>query len=142
LSPKSKQQLERLQELADETRTMIFYESPHRLLATISNMCRVFGEECIVVLAKELTKTFETIYGGAIFELQNWLIEKPERQKGEFVILVKGTVKDISINPETLRILNLLSKSMSHKQAVLLTAQITGVSKNKLYKIACCSVTK
>ena len=137
LPAKSKQQLERLQELANKTETMIFYESPHRLLATINNMLIVFGQDRYIVIAKELTKTFETIYGNTIFEAQNWLIAKPERQKGEFVILVKGSSKDIEINPEVLRILELLSKHMSHKQAVALTSEITGANKNQLYKIFC-----
>jgi 16S rRNA (cytidine1402-2'-O)-methyltransferase len=138
LSPKSKQQLERLQELVDETRTLVFYESPHRLLETINNMRTVFGDDRYVVLAKELTKTFETIYGGTFSQLQNWLTEKSERQKGEFVILVKGIIKDkgAAIDPETLRILNLLSENMPHKQAVILTAKITGANKNILYKHA------
>ena len=137
LPAKSKQQLERLQELANETETMIFYESPHRLLATINNMITIFGQDRYIVIAKELTKTFETIYGNTIFEVQNWLMAKPERQKGEFVILVKGSSKDIEINPEVLRILELLSKHMSHKQAVALTSEITGANKNQLYKIFC-----
>jgi len=137
LPAKSKQQLERLQELANKTETMIFYESPHRLLATINNMLIVFGQDRYIVIAKELTKTFETIYGNTIFEVQNWLMAKPERQKGEFVILVKGSSKDIEINPEVLRILELLSKHMSHKQAVALTSEITGANKNQLYKIFC-----
>ncbi|OGT09643.1 MAG: 16S rRNA (cytidine(1402)-2'-O)-methyltransferase [Gammaproteobacteria bacterium RBG_16_37_9] len=137
LPAKSKQQLQRLQELMDKTETIIFYESPHRLLMTINNMLTVFGHDRYIVIAKELTKTFETIYGNTIFEVQNWLIEKPERQKGEFVILVKGTSKEAIINPEVLRILELLSKNMSHKQAVALTSEITGVNKNQLYKIFC-----
>ncbi len=139
LPAKSKQQLEHLQTLAGETRTIIFYESPHRLLATIGNMQVAFGDDRLVVLAKELTKTFETIHSDTLPGLQNWLIEKPERQKGEFVILVKGITKekDAEITPETLRTLNLLSENMSHKQAVILTAKITGANKNVLYKISC-----
>lgn len=134
LPAKSKQQLQRLQELVVETRSMIFYESPHRLLTTIRNMVTVFGVDRYMVIAKELTKTFETIYGGTVVEVQNWLMAKPEHQKGEFVILVKGGVIDTTINPKVLAVLQLLSKHVSHKQAVLLTSQITGVSKNQLYK--------
>lgn len=138
LSVKTKQQLQRLQELVTEKRTIIFYESPHRLLSTINNMLSVFGQNRYIVIVKELTKTFETIYGNTIFEVQNWLCEKPERQRGEFVILVKGAdeaTSDMELSPEVLRILELLSKNMSHKLAVTLTAQITGASKNQLYKI-------
>ncbi len=139
LPPKNQQQLARLQELTNETRTMVFYESPHRLLGTINNMQIVFGNDRLAVLAKELTKTFETIYSNTLLELQNWLVTKPERQKGEFVILVSGVIKNktATVNPEALRILSLLSKTLSHREAVILTAQITGISKNVLYKINC-----
>lgn len=136
LSPKSKQQQECLQELVDEAGTMIFYESPHRLLATINNMQTVFGNDRYAVLAKEVTKIFEIIYGDTLMGLRDWLTEKPERQKGEFVILIKGVSQKLAINQETWRILNLLLKNMSKKQAVIITAKITGVSKNELYKLA------
>lgn len=140
LPAKSNQQLQRLQEFAAETRTMVFYESPHRLLMTINNMSTLFGQDRYIVIAKELTKTFETIYGNTIIEVQNWLTTKPERQKGEFVILVKGIdkdPKDTAIDPEVLRIFELLAKNMSNKLAVALTAEITDTNKNKLYKITC-----
>jgi len=135
LPPKSKQQLQRLQEMKSETRTMIFYESPHRLLATIANMKSIWGEDRKVVLAKELSKTFETICIGTFSTIEKWLIAEYERQKGEFVILVSGANKEVGITHEVKRVLDLLLKNMSHKQAVTLTAQITGASKNKLYKI-------
>ncbi|MBU0744921.1 MAG: 16S rRNA (cytidine(1402)-2'-O)-methyltransferase [Gammaproteobacteria bacterium] len=134
LPAKSKQQLDRLQELATESRTLVFYESPHRLLATISNMQSVFGQDRYAVLAKELTKTFETIYGNTLFEIANWLTKKPERQKGEFVILIEGASKEVTIDPEVMRIFDLLLGNIPHKQAVALAAEITGVSKNELYK--------
>jgi len=136
LPAKPKQQLEHLQKLSDEMRTMIFYEAPHRLLTTINNMKTVFGPDRFMVIAKELTKTFETIYGNNITEVENWLLEKPVRQKGEFVILIKGAAKNIEINHETLKIFDLLAKNMPRKQAIILTSEITGVKKNKLYKLS------
>jgi 16S rRNA (cytidine1402-2'-O)-methyltransferase len=135
LPAKSKQQLQQLNELITETRTLIFYESPHRLLQTINNMLAVFGSDRYVVIAKELTKIFETIYGNTLSKVQNWLLTDPARQKGEFVILVKGAEKTVTINPEILRILKLLAKDLPSKQAATLTAQITGANKNQLYRL-------
>lgn len=135
LPAKSKQQLQQLNELITETRTLIFYESPHRLLQTINNMLTTFGPNRYAVIAKELTKIFETIYGNTLSEVQNWLLADPQHQKGEFVILVKGVEKTVTINPEILRILKLLAKDLSSKQAATLTAQITGANKNQLYRM-------
>ncbi|MEI8054881.1 MAG: 16S rRNA (cytidine(1402)-2'-O)-methyltransferase [bacterium] len=135
LPAKPNQQLQYLQELITETRTLVFYESPHRLLQTINNMLTVFGPDRYVVLAKELTKIFETIYGNTLVEVQNWLLFDPQRQKGEFVILVKGVEKIVTINPEILRVLKLLATELPSKQAASLTAQITGANKNQLYRL-------
>jgi len=135
LPAKPNQQLQHLSELITETRTLIFYESPHRLLQTINNMLAVFGPNRYAVIAKELTKIFETIYGNTLSEVQNWLLTDPQRQKGEFVILVKGAEKTVTINPEILRVLKLLAKDLPSKQAATLAAQITGANKNQLYQL-------
>ena len=134
LPAKPQQQLKYLQKLTTETRTMIFYEAPHRLLRTISNMILVFGANRRAVIAKELTKIFEMVYRDTLLAVKNWLLTEPQRQKGEFVILIKGT-EEPKINPEVVRILKLLAKNLSAKQAVVLTAQITGAKKNQLYQI-------
>jgi 16S rRNA (cytidine1402-2'-O)-methyltransferase len=136
LSPKPKQQLQRLKELLHESRTIIFYESPHRLLTTINNMATIFGEYRRMVLAKELTKAFETIYGDTIYGIKKWLTMDYLRQKGEFVILINGSKsKEATIDPEIVSVLKLLIKHMSHKEATILMAKITGINKNKLYKL-------
>jgi len=135
LPAKPNQQLQYLQEVINETRTLIFYESPHRLLQTINNMLTVFGPDRYVVIAKELTKIFETIYGNTLIEVQNWLLLDPQRQKGEFVILIKGAEKMVTINSEIIRILKLLATELPSKQAASLTAQITGANKNQLYRL-------
>ena len=135
LSAKTNQQQEHLKKLTAETRTLIFYESTHRLLQTINNMITVFGPDRYVVIAKELTKTFETIYGNTLEEVQSWLTTDQQRQKGEFVILVKGAEKTATIDPEILRILNLLAETLPAKQAAKLTSQITGANKNQLYQL-------
>ncbi len=134
LSAKSQARIKDLQKLITEDRTMIFYESPHRLLDTIEGMITVFGGKRFAVIAKELTKTFETIYCGTLAEIINWLTSNKEHQKGEFVILVKGAEQKPQIDSEAIRIFNILKEELSHKQAAALTAEITGINKNHLYK--------
>ena len=135
LPAKSSQQIKQLEELVGESCTLVFYESPHRLLQTIANMAQVFGQERQVVLAKELTKTFETIYATTLSQLQEWLIADTDRQRGEFVILVHGAAKMVEVDVEIMRILQILAKDLPSKQAAILAAQITGVNKNQLYKL-------
>ncbi|KPJ67993.1 MAG: hypothetical protein AMJ43_00825 [Coxiella sp. DG_40] len=128
----------RLQELISEPRTIIFYEAPHRMKFLISDLLNVFGKDRHAVLARELTKKFETIYGASLSELKSWFEMNKARQKGEFVVLLHGAElkRGIEINEEALHILKILLRELAVKQAVILTAKITGVSKNKLYKVA------
>lgn len=126
---------QRLDELKTETRTLIFYETPHRILPAITSLIESFGTERKAAIARELTKKFETIYSGTITEIKQQLENNLEQQKGEFVILVHGNEKsdDQEINAETSRILNILASELPPKQAAALTAKISGLSKNTLY---------
>lgn len=126
----------RLQELSAETRTIVIYEAPHRLLQLLAAMLEIFGAERYIVLAKELTKTFETIYGGNIVAVQQWLNEDVKRQKGEFVVLVKGAEIHEATDDEANRILKILLQKCSVKDAAALTAEITGKNKHELYQQA------
>ncbi|MBB72778.1 MAG: 16S rRNA (cytidine(1402)-2'-O)-methyltransferase [Legionellales bacterium] len=136
LPAKSGARLARLQDLATETRTIIFYESTHRIHDCLTDCMTCFGETRVAVLAKELTKHFETIIDGSLVELKTWLEAEAERQKGEFVILIKGFEKDDDrIAPEALRILDLLAQELPLKKAAKLTADITGEKKNRLYDV-------
>lgn len=126
----------RLQELADETRTIVLYEAPHRLLNLIAMMLEIFGENRYVVLAKELTKTFETVYGGNLIAIQQWLNEDIKRQKGEFVILIKGAKARQTTDGEAHKILKILLQKCSVKDAAALAAEITGNNKRELYQQA------
>lgn len=142
LPHKNKAAREELEILCSETRTLIFYEAPHRLLNTIDNMAEIFGEERIAVIAKELTKMFETIYSASLGDLKKWLIADANRQRGEFVILVHGAAiktaeqETISISPEAQKTLKILLDELPPKQAAKLAAKITGINVKKLYKIA------
>lgn len=137
LPVKAQARQDRLQELCPETRTLIFYEAPHRLLALVADLNHVFGGDRRVTLAKELTKTFETIYATDLANLHVWLQADPLRQKGEFVLIVKGfseTKKNLLLDEN--KVLATLKAELPLKQAVALTAKLTGQPKNALYKKA------
>ncbi len=138
LPAKSSARQQRLENLREETRTLIFYEAPHRILDLIKDMLLVFGVEREAVIAKELTKTYETIYQGNLSELKNWLEADSNHQRGEFVVLLQGVeLKEshpICIDPS--EVLKILLEELSVKQAANLAAKITGEKKNTLYELA------
>lgn len=134
LSAKIAARKNRLEEVKNEKRTLIFYESPHRLLAMLNDLLQIFGKDRLVVLAKELTKKFETVFAAKIPEIINWLSDNEEKQKGEFVILVHGAEKEKKeINSEVIRILNILKKELPPSKASAIAAKITGISRKDLY---------
>lgn len=126
-----------LQSLLHETRTLIFYESSHRILDALSDMITIFGEQREAVLARELTKIFETIINDSLLQLKNRLESDPNQQKGEFVIIIQGS--DSNLDPdvaESEKILKVLLKELPVSQAVKLTATITDHKKSELYSLA------
>ncbi|MGB0466359.1 MAG: 16S rRNA (cytidine(1402)-2'-O)-methyltransferase [Pontibacterium sp.] len=125
-------------DLVDESRTLIFYESPHRVLESLKDMVSTFGGERIAVVARELTKTFETIKTAPLDELVTWMAADHNQQKGEFVLLVHGKPKpDASLLDEkAAQVLDILLAELPVKQAAALASKITGVKKNLLYKMA------
>jgi len=132
LSAKAHARQQRLQQLAEETRTLVFYEAPHRILSSLQDMRDSFGAQRPALLARELTKVFETIQRLPLGELLEWL--KSEKQLGEFVIVVAGApAVEKLLTPEVERIFTLLYQELPLKQAAKLTSEITGVSKNVLY---------
>ncbi|HRA42445.1 MAG TPA: 16S rRNA (cytidine(1402)-2'-O)-methyltransferase, partial [Gammaproteobacteria bacterium] len=90
LSAKATARRKQLEKLATETRTLIFFEAPHRILETVAAMQACFGEQRLAVVARELTKTFETIRMGTLSELEAWMKSDAMQQRGEFVVLVAG----------------------------------------------------
>jgi 16S rRNA (cytidine1402-2'-O)-methyltransferase len=137
LSAKQQARIQHLEKLKTENRTIIFYESPHRILKMLDDMLLVFGEERYVVIARELTKQFETIYGAKLIDLISWIKDDPNQQKGEFVVLVKGDMaaKAKDLSDEDMRIINLLAAELPLKQASHLAAKITGKKKNTIYQL-------
>ncbi|MCE3239283.1 MAG: rRNA ((1402)-2-O)-methyltransferase [Gammaproteobacteria bacterium] len=140
LSTKSKLRKERLAALKTEPRTLIIYETPHRILGSLQEMQQVFGKDRFIVLARELTKIFETIQSGTIEEIIHWIMLDTNQQRGEIILLVKGA--DIISNPKesittsAQAVLIALLEELPLKQAVGITAKITGERKNNLYQRA------
>lgn len=130
---------QRLQALVEEPRTLIFYEAPHRLLESLEDMRALFGDERPAVLARELTKAFETIKGASLGELCAWVAADSNQQRGECVLLIEGwqaPVGEEALSAEALRVLDLLLAELPLKRAAALAAEITGVRKNLLYQQA------
>ena len=130
---------QRIQGLANEPRTWMVYEAPHRLMECLDDMLAVLGPERQIVLARELTKTFETIKGAALGELVEWVRNDSDQQRGECVLVVEGMpapTEDQGVGSEAERILDVLLGDLPVKQAAALAAQITGVKKNRLYQLA------
>ena len=127
-----------LKSLINRTETSIFYESPKRILATLTDMHRIFGDNREVCLAKELTKVFETIQTDSIPNLIKYLTFDQNNQKGEFVILISANDKiDIAEAEAQLdSLLPILCAEMGTSKAAKLAAKITGIDKNQCYKKA------
>jgi 16S rRNA (cytidine1402-2'-O)-methyltransferase len=121
----------KLEDLVEENRTMIFYESAHRIEASLSDMVQVFGPDRQAVLAREITKQFETIVNAELSRLVNFVVEDANQKKGEFVVLVHGG--ENRKNVELLSVLGPLMQTLPLKQAVGLTVEITGYGKNEVY---------
>lgn len=129
----------RLELLKEEPRTLIFYEAPHRVLESVQDMASLFGRDRHAVLARELTKTFETLKGAPLGELAEWIAADSNQQRGECVLLVTGWQApegEDAISGEALRVLDLLLGELPVKRAAALAAEITGVRKNLLYQAA------
>lgn len=126
------------EKLREETRTLIFYESPHRIRESLGEMTEIFGPEREAVLARELTKQFETVHDGTLRELSEWVGRDPHQQLGEFVILIHGVprAEREAVDEEAERVLGILLEELPVSQAAALAAKITGLKKNKLYDFA------
>jgi len=127
-----------LKSLINRTETSIFYESPKRILATLTDMHRIFGDNREVCLAKELTKVFETIQTDSIPNLIKYLTFDQNNQKGEFVILISANDKIDIAEAETQldSLLPILCAEMGASKAAKLAAKITGIDKKICYKKA------
>lgn len=136
LPPKSGARQKVLNELKTETRTMIFYDAPRRALDTLLDIVEVMGAERQVVIARELTKTFETIKADSAGNFVEWLQTDPNQLKGEMVLMIEGyQPAPDSIPVAVENTLKLLIKELPPKKACAIAAEIYGLKKNKLYDL-------
>ncbi|WP_396439306.1 16S rRNA (cytidine(1402)-2'-O)-methyltransferase [Limnohabitans sp.] len=133
LSSKATERQLAVQQLAQESRAVVLLEAPHRIEA-LAQALAVLGPRRIT-LGRELTKQFEQIETLPAQDLSAWLAEKPERLRGEFVLVLHDAPVDEATG-EGLRVLQLLLPELPLKTAVKLAAEISGESKNTLYDLA------
>lgn len=130
-----------LEALAMERRTMVFYEAPHRVLSTLKDMARIFGNDREVCLARELTKSFETIRQGSLQAILELIKKDLNQQRGEIVLVLRGFQanqdNDASELPiEAKRILKILMAELPPTKAASIASKITGKPKKVLYDFA------
>ena len=124
-----------LKTLVLESKTLVFYEAPHRILDLIKEMYLVFGELRHVAIARELTKKHEEIVRDTLSNIKFKIENNEIKNKGEFVVIVEGNKDNLIKDSEILRINKILTETVSSKDAVLLTAKITKRKKNEIYKL-------
>lgn len=125
-----------MQELIAHPYTLVFYEAPHRIVECVADMHAVLGGERQIVLAREVTKLFETIHSCKLSEAQEWLLSDANQQRGEFVVLVSAAPPAEGLSAQTLGTLKLLLEDLPLKQAVQLATKITGANRSELYQLA------
>ena len=128
-----------LEQNKQEVRTQVYYESSHRIQASINDFCSIFGSEREIVLARELTKLYEDIFRGTLAQLCEWIDASPMRRKGEFVLILQGFIAEEKPDKHcisTQALLKCLLSELPVKQTARIAAKITGQSKNQLYKQA------
>lgn len=135
LSVNKKSRAEHLAALVGETRTMIFYEAPHKLLRTLDDFVQTFGSDRKISLCRELTKLHEEIIRTTVGEAAERFRETPPR--GEFVLIVAGAEKsenaEMTMEDAVSLVQNRIAEGMRTKDAVKLVAEQTGIAKNALY---------
>ena len=139
LPAKTAARLARLKSLSSESRSLVIYESPHRILASLTDMGQAFGESRQIFIGRELTKKFETHYRGTIPHCLQCLQQDSKQGKGECVLVVQGCSEEILQavkQQQALDLVDYLRKDVSMKKAVSIASQITGARKNQLYEAA------
>ncbi len=130
------QRRQRLEALRAEPRTMVFFEAPHRIERSVAAMSETFGATRKVVLARELTKLFETIKGGSLGVIGAWLADDPNHRKGEFVVVVAGAEPEAQGEDAHDALLLALLEELPLRQAVSVAVRATGAPRNMLYRRA------
>ncbi len=137
LPAKSNARQAKLSTLSHEERTLVFYDAPRRAIDTIADIVTVLGGDRYVVIAREMTKAFETIYSDTAANLLSWLKNDANQLKGEMVLIIEGhKIDKQAISPQIIDTLTLLLAELPPKKACAIAAKIYSVKKNKLYEIA------
>jgi len=140
LPAKNAARLARLQDLSLDPRTLIFYESPHRINDSLTAMAEIFGPQRKAVLAREISKTFETFLCADFSSLLDILATDANQQRGEIVVMVHGFVQEKThasdLDGDTVKVMNILMDELPLKQAAALGAKLSGEKKNRLYQWA------
>ncbi len=124
--------------LKDLPYALVFYEAPHRVAASVADLRAAFGDARPIVLARELTKMFETIHACTLAEAVGWIEGNADRRKGEFVLILDGqpVTRGGEEQVQAQRVLEVLLAELPLKQAVALATKITAGRKNELYELA------
>jgi 16S rRNA (cytidine1402-2'-O)-methyltransferase len=125
-----------LEALRNQSATLIFYEAPHRILECVADLAAVLESEREIVLAREISKLFETIHRCRLGEAEVWLKSDSNQQRGEFVVLVSGAIPQSGLPDAAKRMLEVLLDELPLKQAVQLTHKLSGENRNELYQLA------
>ena len=134
LPAKAHARRDRLQRLASEQRTLVLYESSHRIDATLDDLCESFGADRPAVLARELTKLFETVLDGTLDEIRACVAEDPDQRRGEFVLVVQGAADEAAAQlAEGRRLYARLSEHLPPSAAAKLAAELSGAPRKALY---------
>lgn len=134
LPAKASARRERLARLAGEVRTLIFYESAHRIEESLADLAGAFGEQRRAAIARELTKLFETVLDGSLRDLRERVAADPNQRKGEFVVIVEGAGEDADAAvAEGKRLYAKLSEYLKPSQAAKLAAELSGAPRKALY---------
>jgi len=129
--------LAQLQQLAREARTLVFFETPHRIEAALQDLVTAFGLERRATIAREMTKRFETVRRDTLGGLLAWIHADAEQHQGEFVIVVEGAAAAPDPDDQELQfMLGTLLKHLSVKDAAAVAAELTGRNRNELYALA------
>ncbi|RAP37421.1 16S rRNA (cytidine(1402)-2'-O)-methyltransferase [Legionella quinlivanii] len=134
LPAKSKARKDRLEEMKMRSETLVVYESTHRIIDSLHDIAEVYGSDYRLVLAKELTKTYEHFEQGSAEHIIAWLQSESGRSKGEFVLLFPPLSQEKTTDDTQL--LKILLEELPLKQAVKIASRISKTSKNELYQLA------
>jgi 16S rRNA (cytidine1402-2'-O)-methyltransferase len=137
LPPKPSARRRALEALAGESRTLVFYEAPHRLAESLADLARVLGDDRPAAVARELTKKFETVYRGSLGSLAHISAADADMARGEIVIVVQGAAQAAAADDaDADRVLRILLEDLPVSQAAKLAAQLTGRPRKELYERA------